>query len=407
MGSWLNEINIVVYVLVCLFAISSWISLNGMWVQLPLLVKSLPEAWDLPAYMTIIIQLANIGPIAYTILNKIYPHVINEPPVVVVIILVGAISCLLLAFFWQVTSYVGDVLHSTVFLGLALVLALVDCTSSVVYLPYMAAFKPQYMTALYFGESLSGLLPGVIGLIQGAGGNPVCVNISEIVPPGNMSIIKVKPIYSSPLFSVQVFFFVLFGVMIISGVAFSLLHYLPVCKNERTAGINVQRSLLKKDMREKNNFSHYGSIESELDSHSTLLDASYKSQPQTETSVFSDRLTVSLFFFIVWLNCITNGLMPSLQTYSVLPYGNNAYSMVVILSIIVSPLVSLVALFVRLRSRFSVTVLMISGTVFTSYNLYLAVHSPFPPLLGQTGGEFLAVNKVNFLIFKINNMHTL
>lgn len=41
----------IVYVLVIIFAMASWIDINGVWVELPLLVPRLPEGWGLPSYM--------------------------------------------------------------------------------------------------------------------------------------------------------------------------------------------------------------------------------------------------------------------------------------------------------------------------------------------------------------------
>lgn len=43
-------------VLAVLFGIGAWISVNGMWVELPLLVDALPEGWNLPSYLSVIIQ---------------------------------------------------------------------------------------------------------------------------------------------------------------------------------------------------------------------------------------------------------------------------------------------------------------------------------------------------------------
>lgn len=71
---WLQEISIPTYVLIALFAISSWIDINGVWVEIPLLVEALPESWDLPSYLVVIIQIANVGPFAYTIAKKLAPN---------------------------------------------------------------------------------------------------------------------------------------------------------------------------------------------------------------------------------------------------------------------------------------------------------------------------------------------
>ncbi len=43
-------------VLLGIFGISSWVAINGLWMELPLLVNVLPEGWNLPAYLSIIIQ---------------------------------------------------------------------------------------------------------------------------------------------------------------------------------------------------------------------------------------------------------------------------------------------------------------------------------------------------------------
>ena len=46
--------------LAVLFGISSWISINGLWVELPMLVSELPESWALPSYLSIIVQVRQI-----------------------------------------------------------------------------------------------------------------------------------------------------------------------------------------------------------------------------------------------------------------------------------------------------------------------------------------------------------
>jgi riboflavin transporter 2 len=52
-----------------LFGISSWVAINGLWVETPILVQRLPEAWNLASYIVVITQLANIGPIIYSIIK--------------------------------------------------------------------------------------------------------------------------------------------------------------------------------------------------------------------------------------------------------------------------------------------------------------------------------------------------
>ena len=52
----IGDTDVVVALLVVLFGISSWVDINGLWVELPILTQELPEGWDLPSYMAVIIQ---------------------------------------------------------------------------------------------------------------------------------------------------------------------------------------------------------------------------------------------------------------------------------------------------------------------------------------------------------------
>lgn len=69
--------------------LASWIDLNGIWVELPLLVQVLPEGWNLPSYLTIIIQCANIGPLIFTVAVRLAPHKVKDWPVIYLIITIG------------------------------------------------------------------------------------------------------------------------------------------------------------------------------------------------------------------------------------------------------------------------------------------------------------------------------
>jgi len=70
---WLRAVHVPTFLFVCLFAMSSWIDINGVWVEVPLLVNELPESWNLPSYIVIIIQIANVGPLVYTVARKLAP----------------------------------------------------------------------------------------------------------------------------------------------------------------------------------------------------------------------------------------------------------------------------------------------------------------------------------------------
>lgn len=59
--------------LALMFGLGSWIGVNGVYVQLPLIVNTAPEGWSLPAHMVMLVQIANLGPILYTLYLKYVP----------------------------------------------------------------------------------------------------------------------------------------------------------------------------------------------------------------------------------------------------------------------------------------------------------------------------------------------
>ncbi|KAM7126885.1 solute carrier family 52, riboflavin transporter, member 3 isoform 2-T2 [Molossus nigricans] len=166
------------HLLVCTFGIGSWVAISGLWVELPLLVTELPEGWYLPSYLTVIIQLANVGPLFFTLLHHFRPGSVSEVPIIFAVLGVGTVTCTLFGFLWNVTSWVQGSRHSISFMVLTFFLALVDCTSSVTFLPFMSQLPTHYLTTFFVGEGLSGLLPALVALTQGSG-LTTCVNVTE------------------------------------------------------------------------------------------------------------------------------------------------------------------------------------------------------------------------------------
>ena len=160
---YMSQIRIPVFLAVILFAMSSWIVIFGLWTELPLLVNVLPESWNLPSYMILVMQIANIGPVIYTLANRMSPNKVKEWPVIYVTMSVGIMASFLLIFFWNDTVFLRGTERSTPFFILTFFLSFVDTTSSVVFLPYMANFKPQYMTAFYIGNGFSGWFQQLLG----------------------------------------------------------------------------------------------------------------------------------------------------------------------------------------------------------------------------------------------------
>ncbi|XP_021009486.1 solute carrier family 52, riboflavin transporter, member 3 [Mus caroli] len=386
------------HLLVCVFGMGSWVAINGLWVELPLLVTELPEAWYLPSYLTVVIQLANIGPLLVTLMHRFRPGCLSEVPVIFLILCVGTAACILLAFLWNVTSWIQGGQHSVAFIVLTFFLALVDCTSSVTFLPFMSQLPTYYLTTFFIGEGLSGLLPALVALVQGSG-ITTCVNVTETpgttlntmetpITQGNLSPSLPPPSwhqesrYLAPRFSPLLFFLLLSFLTGCCLVAFFLLQRQP--------------------------WGRQGSIEDLLHSQVTLHsirprdteDTSSLGAPvsspgkgSVEASVASLRPAQLAFIYsvVAFVNALTNGVLPSVQTYSCLPYGPVAYHLSATLSSVASPLACFLPIFLPNRSLLFLGVLTVFGTGFGAYNMAMAAMSPCPVLQGHWGGEVLIV----------------
>ena len=414
---WLTQIRVPVYILVIFFAMASWIDINGLWTQVPLLVNKLPEAWNLPSYLIIIIQIANIGPIIYTSLNRLAPNKVKEWPVVYIIIFVGAVACFLLIFFWDHTSHVFGEERSSSLLVLSFFLAFVDTTSSVVFLPYMANFKVQYMTAFYIGEGFSGLLPALVGLIQGVGSDPDCRNVSSTVfnetTGENITEWSIQPFYDDPLFSVEVFFVFLFAMLLVSAICFTCLNFTNYCKQEMIIKMDEvivddfafeNKAYTMEDSALKNGKSqpNYSSNENSQDNSTSKFDIATR-KPRASINLDSvgiDKDSLSLnkfqFFYLfltsVLVNGLGNGVIPSTGSYSALPYSNRAYNLSTRLGMAANPIACFTALLLPCKSLIGLGVIVLTSFAAAVYQLYLAAMSPYPPLQGEAAGEFLAVS---------------
>lgn len=337
---------LLVHLLACAFGLGSWVAVNGLWVELPLIVNTLPEGWELPSYLTVIIQLANLGPLLVTLMHKLCPGRLKEHVVIYSILCIGVLSCVLLAFFWDRTSVVAGAPRSTAFFIITFFLSLVDCTSSVTFLPFMMQLPAKYITTYFIGEGLSGFIPGVVALAQGVG-IAKCVNASTGNHTGdNMWSLHTE--YLPPNFSTEVFFFFLAAMMSISLGAFVALNRLP-----RTFELSTENLVPEDTVASVS----YGLENPGADVDGEVAAAGAKSQ--TEAATAQSRLLPAskhstfqlsfIYFMVVWVNGATNGLLPSVQTYSCMPYGNLAYHLSAALASVANPMACTIAMFFQNR----------------------------------------------------------
>lgn len=360
MNAFKNRSLIVDLLAIC-FGIGTWLGVNGTFIQLPLLVNEAPEGWSLPSYLSVMVQIGNLGPLLYTLYQKYSPWKLNDGWTIHAMLAVGTIACILTAFFYSRTATVFGNEHSVALFVLTIFTALNACTSSVLFMPYMGRFKEQYMVTYFIGEGLSGLLPSVTALIQGIGDSGKCVLVNVTETGDEIYELHKEP----PLFDTKVFFLILFALMVLSYVGYTLLNTLPVARREY-AEVTVAKG---------NNYA-YNKDENEPNKIRELSRAQY----------------TCLLLLIGIISMFANGIFGSIQSYSSAPYGTKAYHLSATLSVIANPVACFMAMFLQFTSLRLIYTLSAVAGVLISYVFTAAVLSPYPPLYDQTIGIVLVVS---------------
>lgn len=379
-----SSVSVVTYILVVIFGTGSWIAINGIWVELPIIVQEIPESWSLPSYLTVIIQLANIAPLAFTLGNKFFPRVVTEVPVIYICSFVGVASCALLGFFWKETTFIVGAERSTALLVLCFFQSMVDCTSSVAYIPYMSIFREVYMSPYFAGEGLSGLLPSIVAIIQGIGGgeHKPCVSQGNFNNATTGNETDTGSWGPGPKFSAAVFFWFLSAMMFASGLAFLLLNYLPVAKRQQV---------------NKSTSSSYhvtqptGSSPWELASVEQWGNTKQMKGEEAVQNGSSSQNTALLLVIIAIVSGLSNGIIPAIQSYACIPYSYYIYHLTVTLSAIANPATCLVFPLIRSTSTVVISFLTVIYIGMCTYIIIVATQSPSVLLRCEDSGAALMV----------------
>ncbi|XP_078036101.1 riboflavin transporter 2 [Augochlora pura] len=369
--------SMVAHILVVVFGISTWIGINGIYVQVPVLINTSPEGWTLPSYLVLVIQAANVGPLLYMILQHLRRK-INEPWWILSLLFLGSCAMGLLSFFHSETIVINGIEYSFVLFILAFFNALVGCFSSVLFMPYLRNFSKNYLVSFFIGEGLSGVLPSIVALIQGVADNSECT-VSKNDTTNAMKL-NLK-------FSSSDYFLFIFIVLSLSLTSFIVLEYSSL--------VQSTRDLDKSDNTMSN------------ETHINIPTMSNHRQDRKSCPITEHKLDFDLYdnvdkglnpqshyylFILLTICCFfSNGIFPGIQSYSCLPYGNVAYKLSITFAQFANPLVCLLAYWFVVSDTARITYLTIICSVIGSYVIYLSLMSPTPPLQHTTLGVFLVV----------------
>lgn len=284
--------------------------------------------WNLPAYLSVLIAFGNLGPVAVTLTHHFAPGRLNERVVIHAIQVLAVIASVFLAIFWSRVVTVAVEPRSVPFLLLTFILSFVCCTSTVTFLPFMYRYPPQYIRTFFVGQGLSALFPCVVALGQGIG-KLECVE----TPNGT------QPVYFKENFPAQNFFWFLTMMLAVSALSFLALTYRAVTQ-AATEEIHNREPETSKMEEETHPLQNGGTPVSE---------EQLEVEKQTPAVSFWTLQNVYLLLLLGISNALTNGVLPSVQSFSCLPYGIMTFHLSVVLGNIANPLACFVAMFVLLR----------------------------------------------------------
>ena len=356
----------------------------------------------------------------------------------------GLISCVLLSLFWSVTTEVSGDPHSVAMFLLTFLLAAVDCTSSVVFLPFMKHFPKEYVSALYIGEGLSGLVPSVVGLSQGFANNSISC-IKEYPGHNELGI----------NFSPSIYFAFLAGMMAVCGAAFVLIVTLPCtreqrrhqdaaeeitsstsansegegdtseesrCEGTRTVARKMEESESNGTLTADENAEEKEKECLSSDDQSPLVTPASRrarmrrfhvaqcTKLQSKCPTLASLLSIlwdnlSLLLCIAALNFLTNGALSAVSSYAFIPYGNLVYHLGVNLGILANPVACLFYTFVPFRHRALGAVLTALAWLLGIFVLVMAFLFPNPLLSGNSIGGAIMVSFLCLFLCETNLLY--
>ncbi|XP_065212064.1 solute carrier family 52, riboflavin transporter, member 3-A-like isoform X1 [Planococcus citri] len=353
-----GEHNYLLSALCVSFGMSTWLPVNSVYSQMPLLTQYAPESWNLASYFSVVVQIANIAPLGYYFVRdrKWCP----DSVLICLFLLLGTIASVFLSFTYHVPVSIFGAQHSFFFFFFAFFLSMVGCVSSVLFLPFMGRLPEVYLVSFFIGEGLSGFIPSFLALLQGVAKDPVCISVNV------SGVITKQEVMKEPLFSSGLFFFIISTIMLFNTLCFLYLNYFS------------------------NLMSKY-SVTPNPASNSEEINVNSSRNHETEDPDIPKFLLIVLLVVVGIINCFSNGILPSIMSYSCLPYGPETYHWSLNINMIIGPLSSYFAYFIPLVSVRLLAFCCIVEILCINYELITAFSSPFPPLIGTDIGVVIII----------------
>eukprot|EP01130_Rhizamoeba_saxonica_P015822 TRINITY_DN7168_c0_g1_i1.p1 TRINITY_DN7168_c0_g1~~TRINITY_DN7168_c0_g1_i1.p1 ORF type:complete len:394 (-),score=38.94 TRINITY_DN7168_c0_g1_i1:438-1619(-) len=147
--------------LLFLIGTTSWLQINGLFVQLPIYVNTLPESYGIAAYFILCTQIGNFFGLAYYLIRRSIKFPIEKYAIMSVLVVAIAIS----AFY----VFTWDIVYDNISFYLLLYCVVaggVGSVSVVSMIPFAASYGTVHTSVLSSGMGASGIIASVFALIQ-------------------------------------------------------------------------------------------------------------------------------------------------------------------------------------------------------------------------------------------------
>ncbi|GMT18843.1 hypothetical protein PFISCL1PPCAC_10140, partial [Pristionchus fissidentatus] len=303
------------HLLVLLFGMSAWLSINSIYVQLPLLSLSAPESWNLASYIVVIIQISCLFPLVYSIVRNWKREITDriESPLVIFLLILDIIGLVLSTFTYTTVTQIGDSKHS-VWLLISILILCIPCTmADVLFMPLIGRLgSPSFVTTFYVGMGVGALVPSVLSFAQGVNG-------------------------SSWNFSYSVFIYI-----ICTFVFVSLAAYCGILYAERRTNREEKQSI-------------NGTMNNHNEDHGSLR------------TIFLP-IVVSLI-----ASSLQNAVIPAVLSYASQPFESNVYSLSTNLFILTNPVFCFIQHFYSFSSTLHLSLLSLIASLPTLFILLLSI----------------------------------
>ncbi|CAF0854742.1 unnamed protein product [Rotaria sordida] len=380
-----RHLKAIVYIFVIIFGLGTWTNLAGLWVELPIIVPILPESWQLPAKLTLVINTANIFPILIVFASIIFK--LNtapfEIPVNFILLITSITLAIAFAFLWDKTTYLFGTKQSVYLMLLCFITAVADCMSSTTFIPFLHRYEPLYLNAYFAGEALTALLPALLGVIQGIGTSD-CIMLDDNNTNGTLI-----EIYHPPRFSVRTYFLLLSFLPLAALFAFSSLHLMKTGRTEEKS------SIIKSKHHQSRIFILMNNIE-DIDIIQNTITRINKIEKQLENNKKKNQLKEfasskqGIFLLIVFqTSAMLYGICPGLTTFSLNAYSATTFHYTIIANSFAYPIMTLIGAFIPEVSSKQIYFLYVIHVVFFIYIFITAKLSPCPPLVNNILGHVI------------------